>query len=251
MIQKLDTPALAATLFGGWPEGMIWACLQGRMGSVFADDSRSSAAAVLGDFAFFAGVPDTALLDIVSAPLLVPQHDTWADAIAAHFGPGVQPVTRYATRKNTVFDRECLKKYACDLPTPYTIRIIDKELYESCWKNSWSRDLVSQYPTWDTYQELGLGVTVLRGKTLVAGASSYATFQGGIEIEIDTKPEERRRGLARACGAALILECLDKNLYPSWDAHDAVSLSLARQLGYQPDKPYLTFLRCSPEGALL
>ena len=130
-------------------------------------------------------------------------------------------------------------------------RIIDKELYESCWKNSWSRDLVSQYPTWDTYQELGLGVTVLRGKTLVAGASSYASFDGGIEIEIDTKPEERRRGLARACGAALILACLDRGLYPSWDAHDTVSLALAQQLGYQPDKPYLTFLRCSPKVALL
>ena len=118
-------------------------------------------------------------------------------------------------------------------------------------ENSWNRDLVSQYPVWDTYQALGLGVAVLRGKTLVAGASSYASFDGGIEIEIDTKPEERRRGLARACGAALILECLDQNLYPSWDAHDAVSLSLARQLGYQPDKPYLTFLRCSPKVALL
>ena len=251
MIQKLDSPALAAPLFGGWPEGMIWACLQGRMGAVFANDSLSSSAAVLGDFAFFAGDPDTALLDAVSVPLLVPQTAAWADAIAAHFGPGVQPVTRYATRKDNRFDRAILQKYANSLPEFYTIRIIDKELYESCWKNRWSRDLVSQYPTWDTYQALGLGAAVLRGNTLAAGASSYATFQGGIEIEIDTKPEERRRGLARACGAALILQCLDRGLYPSWDAHDAVSLSLARQLGYQPDKPYLTFLRCSPEGALL
>ena len=251
MIQKLDTPALAATLFGGWPEGMIWACLQGRMGAVFADDSLSSSAAVLGDFAFFAGVPDTALLDAVSVPLLVPQNDAWADAIVSHLGSTVQPMTRYATRKDTAFDRGTLQKYAAGLSKSYTIRIIDKGLYNLCWKNSWSRDLVSQYPAWDTYQALGLGVAVLRGKTLVAGASSYASFDGGIEIEIDTKPEERRRGLARACGAALILACLDRGLYPSWDAHDTVSLSLARQLGYQTDKPYLTFLRCSPKGALL
>ena len=29
----------------------------------------------------------------------------------------------------------------------------------------------------------------------------------------------RNRGLASACGAALILECLERGLYPSWDAH--------------------------------
>ena len=45
------------------------------------------------------------------------------------------------------------------------------------------------------------------------------------------------------CGAALILECLERGLYPSWDAHDTVSLALAEQLGYQPAGPYRTFLR--------
>ena len=251
MIQKPDTPALAAPLFGGWAEGMIWACLQGRMGAVLANGSLTSAAAVLGDFAFFAGIPDTALLDAVSVPLLVPQADVWTAAITSHLGSNVQPTTRYATRKDTVFDRASLQKYAASLPDSYTIWIIDDELYKMCSENNWSRDLVSQYPTWEAYRKLGLGVAVLRDGTLAAGASSYASFDGGIEIEIDTKPEERRHGLARACGAALILACLDRGLYPSWDAHDTFSLALAEQLGYQPDKPYVTFLRCPPEGAPL
>ena len=103
--------------------------------------------------------------------------------------------------------------------------------------------MVSQYPTWEAYQAHGLGFAVLRDGIPVAGASSYATFDGGIEIEIDTCPAERRRGLARVCGARLILDCLDRGMYPSWDSHDLVSLSLAEQLGYQPDKPYRTFVR--------
>ena len=53
MIHKLETPDLAAPLFKDWAEGMIWACLQGRMGAVLANDTLSSAAAVLGDCAFF------------------------------------------------------------------------------------------------------------------------------------------------------------------------------------------------------
>ena len=243
MIHKLDTPCLAAPLFGGWAEGMVWACLQGRMGTVLANDTRSSAAAVLGDFAFFAGAPDRELLDAVSVPLLVPQNDAWAAVIAAYFGRAVQPIIRYATRKDTVFDRKRLETFARSLPNSYTIRKIDRNLYDLCSRIPWSRDLVSQYPTWEAYQAQGLGFAVLRNGAPVAGASSYASFDGGIEIEIDTCPAERRRGLARACGAALILDCLDRGLYPSWDAHDTVSLALAEQLGYQSAGPYRTFLR--------
>ena len=243
MIQKLSNPSPAAPLFGDWPEGILWACLQNRMGAVYASEALDSAAAVLGDFAFFAGTPDRALLDAASVLLLVPQNGAWAGAIASHFGGAVQPVTRYATRKDTVFAREKLDTYAHSLPNSYTIRRIDRKLYDSCSEIAWSRDLVSQYPTWEAYRAQGLGFAVLWDGVPVAGASSYATFDGGIEIEIDTCPAERRRGLARTCGARLILDCLDRGLYPSWDAHDLVSLSLAEQLGYQSDKPYRTFVR--------
>ena len=57
MIQKLSNPSPAAPLFGDWPEGILWACLQGRMGTIYASEALDSAAAVLGDFAFFAGTP--------------------------------------------------------------------------------------------------------------------------------------------------------------------------------------------------
>ena len=172
MIHKLDTPSLAAPLFGGWAEGMVWACLQGRMGTVLANDTRSSAAAVLGDFAFFAGAPDRELLDAVSVPLLVPQNDAWAAVIAAYFGRAVQPIIRYATRKDTVFDRKRLETFARSLPNPYTIRKIGRNLYDLCSHIPWSRDLVSQYPTWEAYQAQGLGFAVPRNGAPVAGASS-------------------------------------------------------------------------------
>ena len=64
---------------------------------------------------------------------------------------------------------------------------------------------------------------------------------GGIEIEIDTKEECRRRGLALACGARLILECLDRGLYPSWDAANLDSVRLAEKLGYRFDRAYTAY----------
>lgn len=104
----------------------------------------------------------------------------------------------------------------------------------------WSSDLCSQFPTFGDYRERGIGTAALFDGTLAAGASSYTVYQGGIEIEIDTKEDHRRRGLARACAARLILECLNRGLYPAWDAHNKASLALALalKLGYHFDKKY-------------
>ena len=46
----------AAALFQGWPETMVWSCLQGCMGQVLVEggEEPASAAALIGDFAFFA-----------------------------------------------------------------------------------------------------------------------------------------------------------------------------------------------------
>jgi hypothetical protein len=83
---------------------------------------------------------------------------------------------------------------------------------------------------------------VLHGEIPVSGASSYTFYDNGIEIEIDTKCEYRSRGLALACASGLILECLDRGLYPSWDAHDLRSVALAEKLGYHRDQAYVTYI---------
>ena len=85
---------------------------------------------------------------------------------------------------------------------------------------------------------MGLGVVIRKDGHLAAGASSYTAYRGGIEIEIDTKKEYRRKGLACACGARLILECLSRGLYPSWDAQNKWSVALAEKLGYHFSHAY-------------
>ncbi|MDY4397537.1 MAG: GNAT family N-acetyltransferase, partial [Eubacteriales bacterium] len=102
----------------------------------------------------------------------------------------------------------------------------------------WSRDLVSAFGSYEAFSAHGIGCAVLFGDTVVSGASSYSYYSGGIEIEIDTRADFRRRGLALACGARLILECLDRGLYPSWDAQNLGSLSLAKKLGYEFSHEY-------------
>ncbi len=96
---------------------------------------------------------------------------------------------------------------------------------------------VRQFRDGADFVRCGLGVLALWDGVPVAGAASYTVYDGGIEIEIDTRPDLRRRGLALACGARLILDCLDRGLYPSWDAMTCAPWPLAEKLGYHLDRP--------------
>lgn len=237
-----------ATLFGDWPETIIWTCLEGKMGKVFVDDRQSprSALALYGRqtfFAFLAGEPQYPLLKICEGKdvIMVPQTQAWSDLIEETYSDRVYSFTRYATKKNTVFDRGSLQKMVEDLPDSFELRQIDQELYATCLTEDWSRDLVANYADAHQFAELGLGYVILQGTQIVAGASSYSSYEGGIEVEVDTRADFRQQGLATVCAARLILACLDRGLYPSWDAHTETSLHLAEKLGYELDRAYQAY----------
>ena len=248
---ELPRPEAAAALFGHWQEAILWSCLQGVMGRVCGDDRErpTAAMAALGDFCFLAGAPNRALFacnqrDFV---IMVPQNDAWASLVETHYGPQARQVTRYAFRKeNDGFDRQALQAMAAGLQEGYRMQAVDEALFLRCRAQDWCRDLVSQYQTYEAYAALGLGVAVLKDGELVAGASSYSSYRGGIEIEIDTREDHRRRGLARSAGAALILRCLERGWHPSWDAQNPGSAALAEQLGYRFSHTYPAYEVTAP-----
>ncbi|BCP60869.1 zwittermicin A resistance protein zmaR [Streptococcus parasuis] len=237
-----------ASLFGDWPETIIWTCLEGTMGDIYVDDSQSpqSALALYGRqsfFVFLAGQPHRDLLKICEGKdmILVPQNQNWSDLIEGTYGDGIRSFTRYATKKDTEFDLGYLQKLVDALPESFDMKRIDRNLYEACLVEEWSRDLVGNYIDVEQFLDLGLGYVILHKGQVVSGASSYASYSAGIEIEVDTREDYRGLGLAKACAAQLILACLDRGLYPSWDAHTLTSLKLAEKLGYQLDKPYQAY----------
>jgi len=244
---KVKNKEAIAPLFDGWQETFIWSCLQGCMGDAYSDDSDhpQSAQIVLGDICFFAGKVNEELIrnrqsysqhDFI---IMVPQDEYWSAAIEAVFGEKASRRMRYALKKESdIFDKAKLHGFVSSLPGGYELQLIDSVLYEKTRRTSWSADLCWNFPTYDNYQENGLGVVVLKEGEVVSGASSYIFYRGGIEIEIDTREDERRKGLATVCGAKLILECLERGLYPSWDAHNKESLALAEKLGYHFDREY-------------
>ena len=237
---------LIAPLFAGWEETMITSCLQGYHGTAYADrvPFPLSAQIVVGDFCCLAGRPNLELAGHIPTGfgslvmLMIPRTTDWAGCIEQAQAGRFQKSLRFATRKNPGdFDRKILHSLS-KLPAPYTICPIDKTLYHVLPREEWSKDLCSQFASAEDYLRQGIGFVAMYGEKAVAGASSYTVYRDGIEIEVDTHPQHRRRGLAQAVSASLILECLRKGLYPSWDAASETSLHLAQKLGYQPAGAY-------------
>ncbi len=234
-LTKEELPAIAP-LFEGVQETMVWSCLQGLMGEAYAAEETPPACAqlLLGDFCFFGGDARAAgaaeLAGHIPRWLLAVPPDAAWEALIEQRNPG---------RFERV-DRAYLARLAA-VPAGYQELPIGRELYEQLKAKEWSRDLVSQFPTWEDYRAHAVGTAALCADEPVCGASTYAYYEGGIEIEIDTAPEHRQRGLATACAARLILTCLDRGLYPSWDAANPTSAALAEKLGYRPAGAYVTY----------
>ena len=248
MVAGLRQTENAACLFDGWQETMIWSCLQGVMGNIYVDsqDTPVSGIAVLGDFCFLAGKPDRELLCGLRGRrdfmIMVPRGEEWGRLIEECYREKARRVVRYAIKKEPdVFDCGKLQAIVDGLPGGYTLEMVDEALFRRCGEIGWCRDWVAQYPDYAAYREHGMGAVILKDGEPVSGASSYSGYIGGIEIEIDTREDFRRKGLARICGAKLILECLNRGWYPAWDAQNKGSAALAEELGYHIDSAYTAY----------
>lgn len=247
----------AAAVFAGMEDTTILSCIQDYPGShVWVDNTErpTCAHALMGGvgegaagFSFLAGdASSPAARELVAAwceenlggCTLVPENERWAALIEEIF-PESEKHTRYATSKTEhEFDMEKLRAAAVDPSDDLRLVRIDGSMYDAIYQQHWSRDLVANFPDAQSYERMAVGFACLHDGVIVGAASCYSVYDKGIEIEIDTREDFRRRGIARACASAIVLYALENDLYPSWDAANLMSLGLARSLGYIPAGEY-------------
>ncbi len=121
-----------ANLFNGAEETIIYSCLEGAMGILAADEDEDpqSAYAAAGDFCFFVGKPDEALieraLNSLSASVFVPRGREWCETLKKVLGAKGERRFRYAVKKEgNVFDSEKLNGFIAALPAQYRLKLID------------------------------------------------------------------------------------------------------------------------------
>lgn len=252
-VNKSELPRIVPMIERIYDTVML-SCLQGHMGQVFVDNIENPKGVILfcGSFVFIEGKKiEDELIEYIKIIhnksgldklLIISKVENIGALLAKVYGTKLSKIMRCAIeKKEEEFDLEKLQSMVNNLSTEFTVQRINEELYYECKNEEWTLDFVSNFKSAKDFLERGIGYVIVHDNTIVSGASSYTIYDDGIEIQIETRKEYRRMGLAQVVGAALILECRKLGLYPSWDAANRASVQLATKLGYRSLEPYDTY----------
>lgn len=243
------------------------AFLQGVMGRGFADSLTQPSYGIIqmGDFCFLGGNGSgsqkknilSVLNQLLKNPnaILIPLSESWNRQLLDN--PVYCKKIRYALDKPALeyFNKSKLTGYISktaydpeyvgeSVTRKFIIKPINENYYHSVLNHEWSRDFTSNYPDYMTFNRNGFGFVIIEGSTgtIAAGASSFSSSLSSIEIEVATNPNYRKKGLATAVSARMVLECIKRNKYPSWDAANLISVSIAEKLGYHFSEEYVCYI---------
>ena len=233
-------------------EVVLQSYIQGMSGKAWLNNKSNPTTAIVGvaDFCFLLGVinPEEEseiikiLLENAKGKIIVPENFECGDLIKSNYKDSLKKFSRYAFKwEPDAFNKKQLSEFALAVKPEFTILRINEALYNKALEQFWTADFCSNFASLEEFLEHGIGYVIMKDGEIIAGASSYSYCKGAIEITIETKSEYRRKGLALACASKVILECLDRGIYPRWDAANKNSVALAERLGYHFDKEYLVY----------
>ena len=227
----------------------LWSCVEGNMGRAWVDskDEPSIAMVVVADLCFLLGCTEDMsdkvtikeLLEQFKRKIIVSYSNYGVSVIENYFSNNHKKYSRYKIKKEPdVFQRDKLKSFIEAVESKFHIEKIDESNYNKVLEDEFMADCCSNYSSLEEFLKNGIGYVIINDGEIISGASSYSYCKGSIDITIGTKKEYRQLGLALACASKLILDCLDKNIYPHWDAANLESVALAEKLGYHFEKEY-------------
>ncbi len=244
---KPDDRAKLTWMFADCRENFILdSILEGHLGTAVVDDEVEPGIAQLSfaDVVIFGGdsTCPAALGLAESLPrdkAVLPSAGGWFELLHDVHGGAVSRFKRIGFSCEGL-NLERLKVLAGRLPAGHCLRRIDLDL--ACKidadRNLISEDHVHNFESPEDFVRRGVGFCVLSGGRVVSGASSYAFCRKGIEVQVNTHPDYRSRGLATAVSAALLAFCLEHGIEPHWDANNEHSVRLAEKLGYAKSDEY-------------
>lgn len=248
MIIELEKGRAApmAGLFAHLTDSLFQSFLQGHFGRGWVDALPNPACGqvMVADFSYYAGDAACAAArelaaNVTEFTIAVPEDRAWADLLEEVHGERCAKRTRYAIHNDgDCFDRAHLRELAAALPEGYRVVRMDEALCRQALASELMQSLCCNFASIEDFLHRGVGFCAVRDGAIASGASSYTIYDQGLEVEVDTEAAHRRKGLAAACAATLILHCLERGWYPCWDAANTGSVALAEKLGYRFDREY-------------
>ncbi|MDF9450742.1 GNAT family N-acetyltransferase [Bacillus toyonensis] len=246
---NIHTRRKLVSMFEDFNNVILLSYLQGHMGRAWVNDLENPTVAqvTVGIFTFYTGDPNVKeteelLRNIAEKMLVIVNSEEWKKRLETFYERKIDKFLRYKFKRNSeFFNRSKLQSFISTLPKGYELRRIDEHIANNSTLHKLSEDFTSQFQSVEDYLNRGIGYSILYNGEVICGASSYSIYDKGIEIEVATDLNHRRKGLATVVSAALILDCLEKGKYPNWDAANTTSAKLAEKLGYVFDKAYDTY----------
>lgn len=169
---------------------------------------------------------------------------------AAHVTGLASPLVETSTRINFAFSAERYLSFRAALgPPPYPVVPAGASAFEtegSVVPRRFWRDAAR-------FEREGAAFALLSDGAIASLAFSAFVTTSALEIGIETAPAYRGQGLAKHACAALIDDCLTRNLEPVWACRleNAPSHRLAETLGFEPIRrlPYFRLHATAPQSA--
>lgn len=227
--------------FKDWQKNMVSYGLEARLGQLFLNESETTVFYALGNFLFLAGDVDARFFveyyekHGLENKILISEEKAWQDFLDKNENvPPLRRFKRFAFSDTIDVDKAKLTKLIQDLPEKYELRPINQDLYEDLGAEDWSQDLQGDFKDFSQFEACGgFGFLLLHDRKTIAGVSSGLVYRSAIEIEIATKNNYQKQGLAKVLAARMLLEATKRGTIPLWDAHNDASRKIANFLGYQ------------------
>lgn len=225
---------------------LINSVLEGHFGTAYADSATHPSVARLdsGAFTMLNGNPKSkatiSLLKISPIRYVTPETEAWKDVILKNYSSHVTQLTFTEFHTHSL-DTVHLKGIIDTLPKEFRLRKIDAELAKRLSHDLQNEYFFENFYSIEDFLKRGIGHCIVYKEQIVSAATSMARCNNAIDIEIETLPDFRRKGLGTVVGAQIVLYCIENGIEPKWLAANPASEQLALNLGYTKGESYITF----------
>jgi hypothetical protein len=247
-LQSMERGVLRVLFAGNKRDRVLIECvLEDHLGDAAADSQETPSVARLdhGVFTILGGDPHHPLaLELIRyRPILFvsPESEVWRQLLESEFGERITPLT-YTTFDSRSLDVDHLKALAGQPLGDYEIKKMDLPLAAQLLEDFDSDEFIDSFESVEDFAARGVGYLALYQGVVVSAATSFAASSKSIDIDIQTQPAHRKKGLAVLVGARLLLDCLESHIEPHWLAANQASEKLALKLGFTKGDTYITMM---------
>ncbi|NPD90701.1 MAG: GNAT family N-acetyltransferase [Asgard group archaeon] len=161
----------------------------------------------------------------------------WEELIKENYGDKLRSQTRTKVSSANL-DLKHIRKIKSNIPDGYEIVKINNEIIDMFEENTIKK--INRFcGSVDKFRKDGFGFCALYdGKIAAEISNGGISYKNSFEIDIETHPDHRRKGLATLLAAFMIEYSLENGLDPRWDAANKPSADLAFKLGYTDPEEY-------------